>query len=90
MTHLDGVVGAAGDDVVSVGTPVDADDALEVTLQEHDALSRPEVPHPPERVHPARGRQRTVALEGQAVHRLAVALLVEHFLQTSEQIQMMS
>ena len=43
-------------------SPVNADDALEVSFEEHDALARPQVPDAPERVHAARRAQRTVVL----------------------------
>ena len=56
VPDFDGIVGASGDDMVTVRAPVDPHDALEVTLQEHDALTSPKVPNSPKRVHPTGSR----------------------------------
>ena len=61
------VVEGAGDHVVAVGGPVGGNDALEVALQEHDALPGAQVPHPTERVHAARHGERAVVLEKRQV-----------------------
>merc|ERR1719278_1602848 len=66
-----------GDDVVTIRGPVSSRHPLEMSLQEHDALPRPQVPNPAEAVQPSGDSEGPVLLEADAVDLLAVALLVE-------------
>lgn len=72
------VVLRAGDDVVTVGWHVDAENALQVAFHEHDAAPGAQVPHAPERVHATSDGHWAVRVEGQRVDGLWVAFLVQH------------
>jgi len=49
-----GVVERTGEHVIAIGRPVDAYDAFQVTFEEHNALSCPEVPNSAKGVHATR------------------------------------
>ena len=80
VPNFDGVILAAGGQMVAVRRPVDGQHIALMAGHEHNTPARPEVPNPPEGVFAARGRKGPVFLHADARHAFAVALLEQNLL----------
>mmetsp|Transcript_11690 Transcript_11690/g.32383 ORF Transcript_11690/g.32383 Transcript_11690/m.32383 type:complete len:244 (-) Transcript_11690:65-796(-) len=77
VPHQAGMVLPSRRYLVAVRRKVGGENPLDVPPQRPDALSRPQVPHPPDGVQPPGHQKRSIALEPHAVHLPAVALLLQ-------------
>lgn len=80
VPHLTGVVPAARSDVKPIRREVDAVDLLEVTFQEHNAATGPQIPHSPESVQTSSCSEGAIEVKGEVIHPFTVTLLMQNFL----------